>query len=72
MSEVNVWAIVFSLNQILNVLPNSQMVIYLGSLSSMAHFPFNQVKELDISHNCAKRQVKAWGRFFYSDLKFEI
>ena len=27
-------------------------------------FPFNHVKVLELSHNCAKRQVKAWGRFF--------
>ena len=24
----------------------------------------DHVKELELSHNCAKRQVKAWGRFF--------
>ena len=37
----------------------------------MVRFPFNHVKELKLSHICAKRQVKAWGRFFfYSDLKF--
>ena len=47
------------------------MAIYLESLSSMVYFPFNHVKELELSHNCAKPQVKAWGRFFfYSDLKF--
>ena len=27
-------------------------------------FPFNHVKELELSHNCAKRQIKSWGRFF--------
>ena len=40
------------------------MVVYLESLSSVVHFPFNHVKELKLSHDCAKRQVKAWGRFF--------
>ena len=30
----------------------------------MVHFPFNHVKELELSHNCAKRKVKIWGRFF--------
>ena len=40
------------------------MAIYLENLSSMGHFPFNHVKELEINHNCPKRQVKAWGRFF--------
>ena len=40
------------------------MAIYLESLSSMVHFPFNHVKELELSHTCAKRQVKVWGRFF--------
>ena len=39
------------------------MAIYLESLSSMVHFPFNHMKELELSYNCAKRQVKAWGRF---------
>ena len=41
-----------------------QMVIYLKSLSSMVHFPFDHMKELELGHNCAKQQVKAWGRFF--------
>ena len=40
---------------------------HLESLSDMVHF-FQQ--ELELSHNCAKQQVKAWGRFFLSDLKF--
>ena len=47
-----------------NFSSNSQMAITLESLSSMVHFPFNHVKELDLGHNCAKRQVKAWGRSF--------
>ena len=55
---------VSSLNQISNFSLNSQIAIYLESLLSMVHFPFNRVKELEVSHNCAKRQVKAWGRFF--------
>ena len=43
----------------------------LESLSSMVHFPFNRVKKLELSNNCAKRQVKVWDRlFFCSDLKF--
>ena len=62
MLELNVWAIVSSLNQISNLSSNSQMAIHLESLSSMVHFPFNHVKELEFSYNCAKRQVKAWGR----------
>ena len=37
----------------------------------MVHFPFNRVKELELSHNCAKRQVRAWGRFFLQ-CQFEI
>ena len=48
------------------------MAIYLESLSSMVNFPFNHVKELELSHNCATRQVKAWGRLFYIDLKFTV
>ena len=64
MQELNVWAIVSSLNQISNFSSNSQMAIYLESLSSMVHFSFNHVKELELSHICAKRQVKAKGRFF--------
>ena len=63
-NELNVWAIVSSLNQTSNFSSNSQMAVYLESLSSMIHFPFNHVKELDLSHNCAKRKVEAWGRFF--------
>ena len=27
-------------------------------------FCFNNVKELELSHSCAKRHVRAWGRFF--------
>ena len=61
---VNQVKIVSSLNQISNFSSISQMLIYLESLSSMVHFPFNHEKELDLSHNCAKRQVKAWDRFF--------
>ena len=60
----HLWAIVSSLNQISNFSSNSQMAIYLESLSSMEHFPCNHVKELELGHNCAKRQVKAWGGFF--------
>ena len=58
---------IWSINQISNFSPNSQMATYLESLSSMVHFPSNHVKELELSHNCEKRQVrqvKAWGRFF--------
>ena len=40
------------------------MAIYLENLSSMLEFFFNHLKEREISHKCAKRQVKAWGRFF--------
>ena len=40
------------------------MAIYLESLSSMVHFPFNYVKELELSHNCAKRKVRVSGRLF--------
>ena len=43
---------------------NSQLAIYVESLSSMVQFPFNHVKELELSNNCAKQQVKAWDRFF--------
>ena len=53
-----------TLNQKPNLSSNSQMAIYLESLSSMVHFPFNHVKELELSNNCAKLQVKTWGRFF--------
>ena len=67
MYELNVWAIVSSLNQISNFSSNSQMAIYLESLSSMVHFPFNHVKVLELSHDCAKRKIEAWDRFF---LKF--
>ena len=48
-----------SLNQISNFSSNSEMAIYLESLSSMVNFPFNHVKELELSYNYAKRQVKA-------------
>ena len=37
--------------------------MHFESLLSMVHF-FNHVKELELSHNCAKRKVKAWDRFF--------
>ena len=70
MEELNVSTIVFSLNHIPNFLSNSQMAIYREILSSMVHFPFNQVKELELSHDCAKRQVKLGTDFFHSDLKF--
>ena len=70
MQDLNVLAIVSFLNQISNFSSNSQMAIYLESLSSMVHFPFNHVKELELSHNCAKRQVKAWADFFLQS--FEI
>ena len=33
------------------------------SLACMVHFPFNHMNELELSYNCAKRHVKAWGRF---------
>ena len=62
MQELNVWAIVSSLNQITNFSSNSQMAIYLESLTCMMHFPFNHMNELELSCNCAKRHVKAWGR----------
>ena len=26
-------------------------------------FPFNHMNELELSYNCAKEHVKAWGRF---------
>ena len=58
---LNIWGIV---NQISNCSSNSQMTIFLESLSSMVRFLFNHVKELELSHNCAKRQVKGCGRFF--------
>ena len=63
MLELNVWAIASSLNQISNFSSNSQMAIYLESLACMVHFPFNHMNELELSYNCAKRHVKAWGRF---------
>ena len=34
------------------------------SLTSMVHFPFNHVKELELSHHCAKWEIKACGRSF--------
>ena len=43
-----------------------------GKFFEHGTFPFNHVKELELSHNCAKLQVKAWGRFFYSDWKFTV
>ena len=71
MQELHLSVIAPSLNQTSNFLSNLQMAIYLESLSSIVHFPFNYVKELELSHNCAKRQVKAWADFFStSDLKF--
>ena len=45
------------------------MAIYLNSLSSMVHFSFNHVKELELSHNSAKRKSKLGEDFFYSDLE---
>ena len=39
------------------------MAIYLESLACIVHFPFNHMNELGLSYNCAKRHVKAWGRF---------
>ena len=63
MYELNVWAIVSSLNQVSNFSSNSQMAIYLDSLACMVHFPLNHMNELELSYNCAKRHVKAWGRF---------
>ena len=57
------WAIVSSLNQISNVSSNSQIAIYLESLSNMVDFPFSHVKELELSHNGAKRQVKLGADF---------
>ena len=46
------------------------MTLYLKSLSNTVHFPFNHVKELELGHNCAKRQVKAvaWRRFFLTGI----
>ena len=37
-----------------NFSSNSQMANYLDSLSSMLHFRFHQVKELELSQNCTK------------------
>ena len=33
------------------------------------HFPFNLVKELELSHVCAKGQVQSSDRLFHSDFK---
>ena len=63
MYELNVWAMVSSINQMSNVSWNSEMAIYLKSLSSMVHFPFDHVKELELSHNCASKS-KLWVDFF--------
>ena len=46
------------------------MPIYLESLSSMVHFPFNQVKEINLSHNCANGKSNNGADFFYNGMKF--
>ena len=67
MFELNVWAIVSSLNQISNFSSNSQIATYLDeSLACMVHFPFNHMNELELSYNYAKRHVKSWGRFVFA------
>ena len=70
MYELNVWAIVSSLDQISNFSSNLQMAIYLGSLSSIVHFAFNHVKELELSHTVPNGNSKLGADFFYSDSKF--
>ena len=46
------------------------MAINLERLSRVLHFLFNHVKELELSYNCAKLQVKTWTDF--SLQSFEI
>ena len=71
MEELNVLAIVSSLNQISSFSSNSQMGSYLESLSSMVHFLFNHVKELELSHKLCQTASQSLGpTFFYSDLEF--
>ena len=71
MQELNVWAIVSSLNQISNFSSKSKMAIYLESLSSMVHFPFNHVKELEsLVITVPNGKSKFAADFFCSDLKF--
>ena len=40
---------------------------FVETLSSMVHFPFNHLKELELSHNCAKLKVKVW-RYYFSEI----
>ena len=46
------------------------MEIYLKSLACMVHFPFNQMNELELSYNYAKRHVKLGADLFLQ--RFEI
>ena len=55
---------VFSLNQILNVSPNLQIVIYLENWSSLPNFFFNDVEEHGFPLYCTKSYLKWWARFF--------
>ena len=41
------------------------MAIYLESLSSMVHFPFNHVKELELSHNLLCQIASKLGADFF-------
>ena len=62
MYELNVQAIVSSLNQISSFSSNSQMSIYLEKFGLHGAFSYH-MNELELSYNCARRHVKAWGRF---------
>ena len=43
---------------------NSVLVYLSGKFVEHGTFFFNHMKELELSCNCAKRQIKTWGNFF--------
>ena len=54
----------FSLNQILNVSPNLQIVIYLKDQSSLPYFFFIDAEKYELPSNSTKSYLKLGEKFF--------
>ena len=62
--RLNVWGMVFSLNQMLNVSLNLQIAIYLKDKLSLSYIFFNDVEEHEFPSNWTKSYLKLGERFF--------
>ena len=59
-----------SLNQISNFSSNSQWQFISKVCRAYGTFPFNHVKELELSHTVPNGKSKLGADFFHSDFKF--